>query len=103
MQDDGLIASFVQGTRESATSIGEQAGQLHGAIGDSPIEDRIRAQNSAATVAVEVDATAPIGGPAETSAASNQRADAATDRLGNDGSSQTEANRTLGQVVDVFA
>ncbi|MDH3701076.1 MAG: hypothetical protein OEU46_07170 [Alphaproteobacteria bacterium] len=101
--DEGLTASFNASVDQSRGSDG--AGTLQRGVGasNSAIEDPLSGRNAAVGGSVPLDSTAPATETEQSFPASNQRASVEIDQAGNDDLSQTEAGRTLGQVIDVFA
>ena len=101
--DAGLSASFNTSPDQSRGS--ERAGTSQPGVssGNSAIEDPLSGGNSAVGGSVPLDSTAPATETGQSFPASNQRASVEIDQAGNDDLSQTEAGRTLGQVIDVFA
>jgi hypothetical protein len=101
--DDGLIEPFTAPVDQPAPTENTQSSQLRVDTSGSALEDRVNERNSAIGEGVRLDPTASAAESDESFPASNQRASVEIDQAGNDELSQTEANRTLGQVVDVFA
>jgi len=101
--DEGLVASFGESVDQTLTTDTDRTSQLRVDASNSAIEDRVTDRNSAVGDAGQIDATAPANETSQSFPASNQRASVEIDQAGNDELSQTEANRTLGQVIDVFA
>ena len=101
--DDGLIASFSRSVEQASTTDTDRASELRVDASSSAIEERVTDRNSVVGDAAQVDPSAPAAETEQGFPASNQRASAQIEQAGNDDSSRTEANRTLGQVIDVFA
>ena len=101
--DEGLAASFSASIGQTLTADTDRTSQLRVDANNSAIEDRVTDRSSAVGGTVQLDATAPANETSQSFPASNQRASVEIDQAGNDDLSQTEANRTLGQVIDVFA
>ncbi len=97
--DEGLIASFTAAVDQAPSAEAGRSPQLRVDASGSALEDRVTERNSAIGETVRLDPTAPANDTGESIPASNQRASVEIDQAGNDGSSQTEANRTLGQVI----
>lgn len=84
---------------------GQAAGQALGQALRSSAPGQASLFDDAPSEGASID-TDPTSRPDAANAdprASNQQASAEIDRAGNDGHSQSEASRTLGQVLDVFA
>ena len=91
--------------RAANGSAGGRAGQALGQAPRDSAPGRASLLDDAPSAGASID-TDPASRPDAAEAdplATNQEASAEIERAGNDGLSQSEASRTLGQVVDVFA
>jgi hypothetical protein len=70
---------------------------------DTPPTETLQSRDSSVDTAARPDFGPTVGGTTNDGAATNQFTNFQSERTGNDTQNETEAGRTLGQVIDTFA